>query len=232
MRFCRDRRFEARAIEDETNVALGHAHLGSVRRAKYDTRDATGDPRREDSARHGVNEFADASGADTFAAPYRRTDCDVAFEQHHRKARATRGGVTRCDQASRAAPDDENIAIFGVHGSVTRRRVAGDRSSQARTPGRAQCTFDTLCKLARLYAVRPDADGLRLVGTAARRDRMHRNNARRRQQLGGKRFAPSRATLWRCLGCVKPMPCSPIPAPLPYVPMYDFFTTLRANGHA
>jgi hypothetical protein len=79
----RDCGFEARAIEDEANVALGHAHLGSIGRAKYDARDATRDPWREDSTGRGVNEFTQAARSDAFAASHGRTDRDVAFQEHH-----------------------------------------------------------------------------------------------------------------------------------------------------
>jgi hypothetical protein len=100
--------------------------------------------------------------------------------------------------------------------------VTRGRPSRAQIRGRARCTFDTLCTLARLYAVRSAASRLRPADRAARRGRTHRTDRGQRQQHEGRWLASSRATLERCLGCVKPMPCSLLPALLPYAPMHRF----------
>jgi hypothetical protein len=97
-----------------------------------------------------------------------------------------------------------------------------DRPLRERRRGRVRCTFDTLCTLARLYAVRSAVTRLLPADRAAHTGRTRRTDRGQRQQHGGRRLAPSRATLRRCLGCVKPMPCSLLPALLPYAPMHRF----------
>jgi hypothetical protein len=109
-----------------------------------------------------------------------------------------------------------------VHVTTRRRSTKSGRPSTARTRGRVRCTFDTLCKLARLYAVRFGAARSRRADRAAGTGRTHRSDLGRRRQHGERWVAPLRATLRRCLGCVKPMPCSLLPAPLPYAPMHRF----------
>ena len=105
-RLGRERRLESRAIEDEPHVALGHPHLGAVRRPEDHLRDPPRHPRRPG----GIDELGEPGAPHALAAAHRCADRPIALEERHGERAVARQELPSRDQTGRATSHHEHIA--------------------------------------------------------------------------------------------------------------------------
>ena len=171
-----ERGLESRAVEDVTDISLGDTDL-----VPSGARNTTRVMRREIQAASAFptrGSMNSAIPAEPTPSPH-RTGAPTASS----RSRTTTATSVPARAASRAAISPAGPPpMMRTSQSSTRTRLVArccavrDRSSRARTQGRARCTFDTLCRLARLYAVRSRRSSMALGGQSG----THRPHASQR----------------------------------------------------